>query len=142
MRKFKRFYALILALVMAVSMFGATTAFAAESTDSSSGTRSWTFIKTESRTISTTQSQAGSTFMPVSTQIYFYATFTTGSNRIVAIRLHEYILGTDRVVNEWQSSNGTIYATVSVDPAAAYCFEYLLASGTSVTVSNSIYRLT
>ena len=78
MRKFKRFYALILALVMAVSMFGTTTAFAAESTDSSSGTRSWTFIKTESRTISTTQSQAGSTFMPVSTQIYFYATFTTG----------------------------------------------------------------
>ena len=142
MRKFKRFYALILALVMAVSMFGTTTAFAAESTDSSSGTRSWTFIKTESRTISTTQSQAGSTFMPVSTQIYFYATFTTGSNRIVAIRLHEYIMGTDRVVNEWQSSNGTIYATVSVDTAAAYCFEYLLASGTSVTVSNSIYRLT
>lgn len=147
MKNFKRIQSMFLAVIMAVVTFGSSTAFAAGNTsptemlNTESITTYETLIQSENRTISTTNSAAGSTFMPGALQIRFVATFASGSNRIVAIRLHQYLLGNDVVVKEWQSSNGTISDTINVVINAGYCFEYLLASGSQVTVYNNIYRI-
>ena len=147
MKNFKRIQSMFLAVIMAVVTFGSSTAFAAGNTsptemlNTESITTYETLIQSENRTISTTSSAAGSTFMPGALQIRFVATFASGSNRIVAIRLHQYLLGNDVVVKEWQSSNGTISDTINVVINAGYCFEYLLASGSQVTVYNNIYRI-
>lgn len=147
MKNFKRIQAMFLAVIMAVVTFGASTAFADENTSTvemlsaESTTAYETLIQSENRTISTTKSAAGTTFMPGALQIRFVATFASGSNRIVAIRLHRYVMGSDIVVKEWQSSNGTISDTINVELGNGYCFEYLLASGSQVTVYNTIYRI-
>lgn len=162
MKTFKRIQALFLAVIMTVMTFGTTTAFAAESDSTITTTsiamldsskvvqesigndispQALTYKFTDNVNITTTKSAAGTAFGTPVYQIQFNATFKSGV--IVAIRLHDITLNGDRIVQEWQSSNGSISATVNVSPGGTYIFEYLLASGSgTVNVRNSIYFVT
>ncbi len=152
MKTFKRIQAMVLATIMSVMTLGTTTAFAAE--DTMNNTREDIPVVSESNagivpldslrfmdsvTISTTHSESGRNFVAGSNNLRFDASFTTGGNPIVAIRLHDVSAG-GVVIREWQSSNGKIQDTVGVTRGRTYVFEYLVAYGSrSVQVSNVIF---
>lgn len=150
MKTFKRIQAMFLATVIGIMTFGTTTAFAAESTEHDNNqlmskaidneiSPRWDSLQyTDKVSITTTKSAAGTTFSTPVSQIKFDASFKSGV--IVAIRLHDVTFGGNRVVHEWQSSNGSIKDTVNVGAGGTYIFEYLLASGAgTVNVTNKIY---
>lgn len=152
MKNFKRIQAMFLAIIMAVMTIGATTAFAAENTSMenvheneknlvASGTYD-ALITTDRRSITTSKSAAGSSFICLTGTIKFNATFNqVDGNTILAVRLYQVASGGNILLREWQSSNGSIRDSISVSPNGTYIFEYLLARGTkTVSVTNSIYQ--
>ena len=151
MKKFKRIFGLMLAVVMAVMSLGAVTAFAAETTipnenevqvvnfDDEVALATDYYIRTDS--CSFTTSAAGGSFTCTTGKIKFNCSFTpSNGSTILAVRLHDVTTG--QMVREWQSSNGTVDTTISVTRNHVYIFEYLRASGTStVRVTNYIYQV-
>ncbi len=135
MKTFKRIQVLFLAVIMAVMTFGATTAFAAEDTDNIINVTSTQsglpqLVDDSSIVLSnSTPSVAGKSFVATTPKLWFGVGFTpTNGSVIVAVRLHDKT--TNQVVQEWQSSNGAVNATISVTPGHTYIFEYLRAYGT------------
>lgn len=154
MKIFKRFQALVITFIMIASTVGATTAFAAENDSqqnvaaisAASETISPMYVEeklltSDISTITLTRSVAGHTFWTVYGKIHFRCTFTTPGGNIVAVRLRNYT-ASGRIEKEWQSSNGVIEDTISIDPGMLYQFEYLVAYGSgTVSFSNYIYSV-
>lgn len=149
MKLFKRISAIFLAVIMTVTTFGYTTAFAAENTDSQ---QKFAVISTQSNDFQVVNdyniilsnsrpSAAGNPFVPTTSRLWLGVGFTpTNGSVILAVRLRVY--STNQIVGEWQSSNGSINEIVSVTPGQTYIFEYLRAYGTqNINVHNFGYSV-
>lgn len=139
MKLFKRISAMFMAVIMTVAVFGATTAFAAEDTN---------LYKEDLVAMTSVQrvlpqpvndvniilsnaqpSAAGNPFVAEQPKLWFGVEFTpTNGSVIVAVRLHDKT--TNQVVQEWQSSNGSVNKTIPLTIGHTYMFEYLRAYGT------------
>lgn len=152
MKKFKRFHALLLAIIMVLMCFGTTTAFAAESTREelvSAGTISVENANANEysvapaaletvlhQTFNISGAHTGSTRTYNYDQISFICTFKDRNGNdlsdgtILAVRLYDATTGTK--VNEWQGSNGVVMTQLfSIDKTHRYYFQYLVAYGTT-----------
>lgn len=143
MKKIKRLSALLLTLVVTIFTFSSTTAFAAETIDYSNDevqSAAVVILADEDFSISTSRSAAGNIFQTSTGSFMFDVDFTPAAGRIVAVRLHD--VTTHSIVQEWQSSNGSICYVVHLSAGHRYQFEYLLASGSgNVTVSNFVSEM-
>lgn len=151
MNKIKRFYALLLAVIMAIMSIGTTTAFAAETTreefisietvsvenvnDDESGVMPAVLETVLHQTFSISGVHTGSTRTYNLDQISFICTFKDSNNQtltdgtILAIRLYDAT--TNTLVQEWQDSDGDIVTQMfSINRSHRYYFQYLVAYGT------------
>lgn len=138
MKLFKRISAMSLAVIMAVALLGTSTAFAMEnvnlhentiieSTSNQSGIPQ--IVDDVGIVLSNAQpSIAGNPFVATTPKLWFGVSFRPANGSVIlAVRLHDKT--TNQVIQEWQSSNGSINQTISLTQGHTYIFEYLRAYG-------------
>ncbi len=152
MKLFKRISAMFMAVIMTVAIFAGTTAFAAEDTNlHKENIIEMTSVQRVlpqpvndvNIVLSNAQpSAAGNPFVAEQPKLWFGVGFSPANGSVVlAVRLHDKT--TNQVVQEWQSSNGSISKTIPVTQGHTYIFEYLRAYGTqNVNVHNYGYGVT
>ncbi len=140
MKLFKRISALFLVFAMAVAVLGSATAFAAE--DTASANENTAVVTTDATAISPrgignqivydrfdSLPAAGNPFVSSTNQLYFGVTFSPGNGSVIlSVKLYDNT--THTLVNEWQSSTGSISHTVNITAGHTYIFEYQRAYGT------------
>lgn len=150
MKLFKRISSLFLAFAMVITVLGSATAFAAESTapvpdNATSDVTNGSPIQGRSVGSEITTDyigalpHAGNYFIAPTNQLYFAVTFYPGNRSVIlSVKLHDDT--THSLVQEWQSSTGSITQTVNVTAGHRYVFEYQRAYGTAtITGHNTIY---
>lgn len=152
MKLFKRISAMFMAIIMTVAVFGTTTAFAAEDTSlhkediieiTSVESGLPQPVNDVNVVLSNAQpSAAGNPFVAEQPKLWFGVEFyPTNGSVVVAVRLHDKT--TNQVVQEWQSSNGSINKVISLTQGHTYIFEYLRAYGTqNVSLHNYGFGVT
>lgn len=134
MKKGKRFYSLLLAVVMAIMCFGTTTAFAATPQEETTVEPRAALTTLVDQTFNMSGSHTGSTRMYNVSNMSFVCSFTDqngnllDSNTILAIRLYDATTG--QLVREWQGSRSTVLSqTFYPNPNHSYYFQYIVAHG-------------
>ncbi len=137
MKLFRRINSLVLAVVMAVMLFGATTAFAAENSAVPYSTQ----ILNQTFNMTGTHVGSSRTYNYNSITFNCYFCNQNGSvlptnGAVLAVRLYDDT--TNSFVNEWQGNNGVVRGTQSITYGHKYHFEYLVAYGTQSLKINMV----